>query len=333
MTGSERLDRFPNDRSFEDRDGRWTSGRTSAPDGSRRRRGRCRSRPSGSTPPARSASASSSWRSSGSASTRPRSGTSASAAAATPCVMGERIATIVAERGKMHNPETDSGGVLLGTVTAVGERLRGSARDRRPDRHAGLADADAAPPRCGDRTSIPSPRRSRSRGRPTSGDRRPGVCCPTTSRPRPRSSSTTSTAPARTPAPSRRPTAGRSASSAPATPASSRSPPPATPWTGGDARRRRRRRRRRRPGRRARPLRRRRRRRPPRPARRRSTRVRGAGVGPADLTVVVVNATGCEPTAILLTAARRDGPLLLDGDAASQTAALTADGQSRRRSR
>ena len=40
-----------------------------------------------------------------------------------PVVMGERIATIVAERGKMHNPETDSGGVLLGTVTAVGSRF------------------------------------------------------------------------------------------------------------------------------------------------------------------------------------------------------------------
>jgi L-erythro-3,5-diaminohexanoate dehydrogenase len=37
--------------------------------------------------------------------------------------IGERIAAIVAERGKMHNPETDSGGVLLGTVTAVGDRF------------------------------------------------------------------------------------------------------------------------------------------------------------------------------------------------------------------
>lgn len=35
--------------------------------------------------------------------------------------MGERIAAVVAERGKMHNPATDSGGVLLGTVSAVGE--------------------------------------------------------------------------------------------------------------------------------------------------------------------------------------------------------------------
>ena len=35
--------------------------------------------------------------------------------------MAERILAIVAARGKMHNPVTDSGGVLLGTVSAVGE--------------------------------------------------------------------------------------------------------------------------------------------------------------------------------------------------------------------
>lgn len=36
--------------------------------------------------------------------------------------MADRILEIVAARGKMHNPETDSGGVALGTVSAVGER-------------------------------------------------------------------------------------------------------------------------------------------------------------------------------------------------------------------
>ena len=36
--------------------------------------------------------------------------------------MAERIIEIVESRGKLHNPETESGGVLLGTVTAVGER-------------------------------------------------------------------------------------------------------------------------------------------------------------------------------------------------------------------
>ena len=43
--------------------------------------------------------------------------------------------------------------------------------------------------------------------------------------------------------------------------------------------------------------------------------LREAGAPPADLTVVVVNATGCEPAALLLTARGRHGPLLLDGDA------------------
>ena len=37
-----------------------------------------------------------------------------------PAAMAERIHEIVAARGKMHNPETDSGGVLQGTVSAVG---------------------------------------------------------------------------------------------------------------------------------------------------------------------------------------------------------------------
>ncbi len=35
--------------------------------------------------------------------------------------MAERILGIVADRGKMHNPITDSGGVALGTVSAVGD--------------------------------------------------------------------------------------------------------------------------------------------------------------------------------------------------------------------
>ncbi len=39
-----------------------------------------------------------------------------------PYLMADRITEIVEARGKMHNPETESGGVLLGTVAAVGER-------------------------------------------------------------------------------------------------------------------------------------------------------------------------------------------------------------------
>jgi L-erythro-3,5-diaminohexanoate dehydrogenase len=45
-----------------------------------------------------------------------------------PVAIGERIAAIVAERGKMHNPHTDSGGVLLGSVSAVGTRFDGPPR-------------------------------------------------------------------------------------------------------------------------------------------------------------------------------------------------------------
>jgi L-erythro-3,5-diaminohexanoate dehydrogenase len=36
--------------------------------------------------------------------------------------IANQIVEIVESRGKMHNPETESGGVLLGTVAAVGER-------------------------------------------------------------------------------------------------------------------------------------------------------------------------------------------------------------------
>jgi L-erythro-3,5-diaminohexanoate dehydrogenase len=36
--------------------------------------------------------------------------------------MAARILEVVERRGKMHNPETDSGGVALGTVTEVGQR-------------------------------------------------------------------------------------------------------------------------------------------------------------------------------------------------------------------
>jgi L-erythro-3,5-diaminohexanoate dehydrogenase len=39
-----------------------------------------------------------------------------------PARMAARIMEVVEERGKMHNPETDSGGVALGTVREVGER-------------------------------------------------------------------------------------------------------------------------------------------------------------------------------------------------------------------
>jgi L-erythro-3,5-diaminohexanoate dehydrogenase len=50
------------------------------------------------------------------------------ASGADPAAMAERIEAIVHERGKMHNPETDSGGVLLGTVGAVGEAAHSPPR-------------------------------------------------------------------------------------------------------------------------------------------------------------------------------------------------------------
>ncbi|MFJ5646177.1 hypothetical protein [Streptomyces sp. NPDC093223] len=40
-----------------------------------------------------------------------------------PVAMGERIREIVAARGKMHNPVTDSGGIAVGTVRAVGAEV------------------------------------------------------------------------------------------------------------------------------------------------------------------------------------------------------------------
>lgn len=42
---------------------------------------------------------------------------------ADPARMAARIEAIVAARGKMHNPETDSGGVAVGTVTEPGDRF------------------------------------------------------------------------------------------------------------------------------------------------------------------------------------------------------------------
>ncbi len=47
------------------------------------------------------------------------------AADSDPARMADRVLEIVAARGKMHNPETDSGGVALGTVSAVGNELEG----------------------------------------------------------------------------------------------------------------------------------------------------------------------------------------------------------------
>ena len=51
------------------------------------------------------------------------------------------VLEIVATRGKMQNPETGSGGMLVGTVEEVGERVPARPGGRRPGGHPGLAHA------------------------------------------------------------------------------------------------------------------------------------------------------------------------------------------------
>lgn len=57
--------------------------------------------------------------------------------------MSARILEIVGERGKMHNPETDSGGILLGSVSAAGDRY--AAPPRPGERIATLASLTLTP--------------------------------------------------------------------------------------------------------------------------------------------------------------------------------------------
>ena len=51
---------------------------------------------------------------------------------------------IIATRGKMQNPVTGSGGMLIGTVEEVGPASPLGLTAGRPGRHAGVADADPA---------------------------------------------------------------------------------------------------------------------------------------------------------------------------------------------
>ena len=69
-----------------------------------------------------------------------------------PDAMAARILEIVAARGKMHNPETESGGVLLGTVTAAGERC--SSPPAVGDRIATLASLTLTPLRLEEVTEL-----------------------------------------------------------------------------------------------------------------------------------------------------------------------------------
>ncbi len=66
--------------------------------------------------------------------------------------MAARVLEIVAERGKMHNPETDSGGVPLGTVSAIGSNLAGGPVVG--DRVVGLASLTLTPLRLDEVTEI-----------------------------------------------------------------------------------------------------------------------------------------------------------------------------------
>ncbi|HET8821831.1 MAG TPA: hypothetical protein VFM57_09820 [Thermoleophilaceae bacterium] len=63
--------------------------------------------------------------------------------AGAPSRMAAHIADVVRARGKMHNPETDSGGIAVGTVTAVGERCR--AAPERGERIVTLASLTLTP--------------------------------------------------------------------------------------------------------------------------------------------------------------------------------------------
>ncbi len=115
------------------------------------------------------------------------------------------ILEIVAARGKMHNPETDSGGVALGTVTAVGERFGDAARAR-ATRIVTLASLTLTPLRLDevDRVDPDSAQVERPRHRLRARARALGAAARRPPARRPRSRSTTSTPPPRTPATSRR---------------------------------------------------------------------------------------------------------------------------------
>ena len=121
-------------------------------------------------------------RSSGSTSTRRASGSCATKHGGDGDAVRAEVLEIIATRGKMQNPVTGSGGMLIGIVDEVGPGLAARAQAGRPGRHAGLADPDPA----GDH------RRAGRLGRPQrAGAVPPGTrscsparsprCCPTTS--------------------------------------------------------------------------------------------------------------------------------------------------------
>jgi len=62
-----------------------------------------------------------------------------------PAAIGAAVLSIVRERGKQHNPVTGSGGMLVGRVAEIGERLRDRATLRVGDRVASLVSLSLTP--------------------------------------------------------------------------------------------------------------------------------------------------------------------------------------------
>ena len=62
-----------------------------------------------------------------------------------PDSIAAHILNIVSERGKQHNPVTGSGGMFIGRVLKVGERLRGSVKVQAGDRIASLVSLTLTP--------------------------------------------------------------------------------------------------------------------------------------------------------------------------------------------
>ncbi|TCP57642.1 L-erythro-3,5-diaminohexanoate dehydrogenase [Tumebacillus sp. BK434] len=62
-----------------------------------------------------------------------------------PVKVGAHMQRIVAERGKHHNPVTGSGGMLIGTVRRIGERLQGQIDLQEGDRIATLVSLSLTP--------------------------------------------------------------------------------------------------------------------------------------------------------------------------------------------
>ena len=100
--------------------------------------------PPASTPTPRSAPTRCGSPSSGSTSTRPRSASSPRPTPATATPSGRPSWGSSAERGKMQNPVTGSGGMLIGVVDAVGPESPLGLAVGAAGGHPGLAHADAA---------------------------------------------------------------------------------------------------------------------------------------------------------------------------------------------